>query len=77
MGLFVEYMRQRGSRVRSRQGETLKSDTIRTYADAIRIYRSREAGQEVVPWGAAALMPLALKRMRLEDGPAGERRLSR
>eukprot|EP00965_Chrysotila_dentata_P162566 5367891-Pleurochrysis_carterae.AAC.1 len=60
-----------------REGVPLRSDTVGGYVAAIRIYRSRKARREVVPGAAAARLPIALKGMRREDGPAGARRLSR
>eukprot|EP00965_Chrysotila_dentata_P115000 3801440-Pleurochrysis_carterae.AAC.1 len=60
MELFVEYIiRQQGSRMRHRRGEMLRPDTIRDYANAIRIFRSREARREVVSIEAGMLVPLA------------------
>eukprot|EP00965_Chrysotila_dentata_P113165 3739181-Pleurochrysis_carterae.AAC.1 len=55
----------------------LRPDTIREYADAIRVFRSREARREVAPAEARMRIPLALKSMRREHGPTGTRRLSR
>eukprot|EP00965_Chrysotila_dentata_P106202 3507283-Pleurochrysis_carterae.AAC.1 len=75
--MFAEHMRQRGSRRPGHLGEPIRAGTVQDYAAAIRIFRSREARQEVVPAGAAMLLPMALKRMREEDGPTGKRRLSR
>eukprot|EP00965_Chrysotila_dentata_P164955 5446363-Pleurochrysis_carterae.AAC.2 len=61
----------------SRAGTTLKAGTIAGYVSAIKVFRAREAGVDVTPSSAALLLPLALKRMRHEDEPSGERRLSR
>eukprot|EP00965_Chrysotila_dentata_P155308 5130840-Pleurochrysis_carterae.AAC.1 len=77
MMMFVEYMRQRGSRQAKNAGRQLKAATIGAYESAIRTFPSREAGQVVVSAGAAALLPLAMKQMRGEDGPPGSRKLSR
>eukprot|EP00965_Chrysotila_dentata_P130503 4314471-Pleurochrysis_carterae.AAC.1 len=77
MLMFVEYMRKRGSRQVKNAGRPLKAATIGAYESAIRTFRSREAGQVVVPAGAAALLPLSMKHMRGEDGPPGSRRMSR
>eukprot|EP00965_Chrysotila_dentata_P157442 5201079-Pleurochrysis_carterae.AAC.1 len=77
MEMFVERMRQCGSVQPGHEGEPIRASTIQEYASAIRIYRSREARQEVVPELAATWMPLALKHMRMEDGPPSTRKLSR
>eukprot|EP00965_Chrysotila_dentata_P013819 458698-Pleurochrysis_carterae.AAC.1 len=69
-------MRKRGSRQAKNAGKRLKATTIGAYESAIRTFRSREAGRVVVEAGAAALMPLAMKQMRGEDGPPGSRKLS-
>eukprot|EP00965_Chrysotila_dentata_P089088 2941658-Pleurochrysis_carterae.AAC.1 len=77
MLVFVEYMRKRCLRQSKNAGKQLKAATIGAYESAMRTFRSRGAGRMVVEAGAAALMPLAMKQMRGEDGPPGSRKLSR
>eukprot|EP00965_Chrysotila_dentata_P103079 3403364-Pleurochrysis_carterae.AAC.1 len=67
MEMFAEHIRQRGSLRPGHLGAPICAGTVQDYTAAIRIYRSREARQKIVPAGAGALLPLAFKRMRNED----------
>eukprot|EP00965_Chrysotila_dentata_P007945 259003-Pleurochrysis_carterae.AAC.1 len=67
--LFAEFVRQCGSRQRSRAGATIRADTIGGYVSAVRLLRSREAGCDVAPEVPGGPLALALKRMRQEDPP--------
>ena len=74
--MFAEYLRRRGSRLRGRFGETIKSDTIATYVGQIKKLRTHEAHHAIVDASVNVVAPSAFKRMRQEDGPAGDRKLS-
>jgi len=74
--MFAEYIRRRGSRLKGRQGETIKSDTISTYVSQIKKLRTVEAHYSIVDAKVNVVAPAAHKRMRQLDGPAGDRQLS-
>ena len=74
--MFSEYVRRRGSRLRGRQGETIKSDTIATYVGQIKKLRTHEAHYMITGSTVNVVAPAAHKRMRQLDGPPGERGLS-
>eukprot|EP00965_Chrysotila_dentata_P260856 6214055-Pleurochrysis_carterae.AAC.2 len=75
--LFADFVRQCGSRQRSRAGATIRADTIGGYVPAVKLLRSREAGCDIAPEVLGGPLAQALKRMRQLDPPAGFRKLSR
>ena len=76
LDMFSEYVRRRGSRLRGRAGEEIKSDTIQTYVSMIKKLRTHEAHHTIVGPEVNVIGPAAHKRMRQLDGPPGERKLS-
>lgn len=75
--LFAADIRMRGSRKPGQRGVTLKSGTVEGYVSAIRVYRERTAEQPLAPNAGGGRLSLMYKRMRFEDGPKGDRKLSR
>ena len=75
--LFAEFIRRHGSVRRGREGEVVSASAISEYVSAIRAFRSREAGYNLLVSGGNLRLPLQLRHMRREDGPAGRRHLSR
>eukprot|EP00965_Chrysotila_dentata_P019812 657161-Pleurochrysis_carterae.AAC.1 len=47
--LFAEFVRQCGSRQRSRAGTVIRADTIAGYVSAVKLLRSRETGCDGAP----------------------------
>ena len=76
LDMFAEFVRRRGSRLRGRAGEAIKSDTIQTYVSQIKKLRTHEAHHMIVGPEVNVIGPAAYKRMRQLDGPPGERKLS-
>ena len=70
--LFAEFVRRSTPRGRTR-GTSVSSNSISGYVSAIRLLRSREARYPVAPPEIDLNLPLALKAMRIEDGPSGAR----
>jgi len=69
LDMFAEFLRRRGSRLRGRSGEEIKSDTIQTYVSQIKKLRTHEAHHTIVCPEVNVIAPAALKRMRQIDGP--------
>ena len=76
LDMFAEFVRRRGSRLRGRAGEAIKSDTIQSYVSQIKKLRTHEAHHTIVGPEVNVIGPAAYKRMRQLDGPPGERKLS-
>ena len=76
LDLFGEYIR-RSPPLAATRGEHVSGEAISSYKGCIRLLRSREARYDIAPDDVNLNMPLALKGMRREDGPPGDRRLSR
>eukprot|EP00965_Chrysotila_dentata_P039289 1305851-Pleurochrysis_carterae.AAC.1 len=74
--LFAEFVRQCGSRQRSRAGTVIRANTIAGYVSAVKLLRSREASCDVAPEVPGGALVQMLKRMWQLDPPAGSRRLS-
>lgn len=75
--LFGEFIRQHGSVRTGHSGETVSAAAISAYISAIRAYRSREVGYNLLVKEGNQRLPNMLRHMRREDGPAGQRELSR
>lgn len=75
--LFAEFVRRHGSVRPGAQGTTVSSAAISDYISALRAFRSREAGYNLLVSGGNLRLPPQLKQMRREDGPAGARELQR
>ena len=76
LDLFIEYMRESGSKVPWRQGAVLSADYIASTAATIRLLRCGQAHYEIAPGAANTCRPAAFKSMRLEDGPLRARGVS-
>lgn len=75
--LFAEFVRRHGSVRPGAHGTTVSSAAISDYISAIRAFRSREAGYNLLVSGGNLRLPPQLKQMRREDGPTGARALQR
>lgn len=75
--LLAEFIRRHGSVRAGAQGATVSSAAISDYISAIRAFRSREAGYNLLVSGGNLRLPPQLKQMRREDGPTGARELQR
>ena len=68
---FAEYVRAAGSRVRGREGATVKADYIQSLGSSLRILREEATGLPVlIPRAGPSRL---FKAMRQDDGPAGSR----
>ena len=74
LDLFTEFVRA-GKPLGKAKGDRLTSETISGYASAIHLLRSREARYDIAPPDANLSGALALRTMRREDGPPGDRAL--
>eukprot|EP00965_Chrysotila_dentata_P001483 48969-Pleurochrysis_carterae.AAC.2 len=68
--LFAEFMRQCGSRQRSRAGKMIRADTICGYMSAVKLLCSLEARCDIAPEVPGGPLAQALKRMRQQERPA-------
>ena len=75
--MMTEYIRQRGSRKPGQVGRTLAAATVQTYVGTLRLLRSAEAGYAITAPEVNVVAPAALKRMRQDDPPPGDRVLRR
>lgn len=75
--LFAEFVRRHGSVRPGARGVVVSSAAIADYISAIRAFRSREAGYNLLVCGGNLRLPPQLKQMRREDGPTGARELQR
>lgn len=75
--LLAEFIRRHGSVRPGARGTTVSSAAISDYISAIRAFRSREAGYNLLVSGGNLRLPPQLKQMRREDGPTGARELQR
>lgn len=75
--LFAEFVRQHGSVRSGFAGMAVSSSTISDYISALRAFLSRETGYNLLLDGGNLRLPKQLHHMRKEDGPAGQRELSR
>lgn len=75
--LFAEFIRQHGSVRAGHTGETVSAASISAYISAVRAYRSRDVGYNLLIREGNQRLPNLLRHMRREDGPAGQRDLSR
>ena len=77
--MFAEYIRRRGSRLKGRQGETIKSDTISTYVSQIKKLRTVEAHYSISgrPVHVQRLVQQAPPRAAQTGRPQGERQRRR
>lgn len=75
--LFAEFVRRHGSVRRGFEGDAVSAAAIGDYVASVRAFRSREAGYNLLVAGGNLRLPLQLRHMRREDGPAGARQLSR
>ena len=77
LDLFIEYMRDRGSRKKGAEGQPLRAQHIGSMASTIRILVEREHRGLITCKEDNVVGPQLLRQMRKEDGPSGQRRLSR
>lgn len=75
--LFAEFVRQHGSVRSGSGGMAVSASTISDYVSALRAFLSREAGYNLRLEGGNLRFPKQMQHMRKEDGPAGQRELSR
>jgi hypothetical protein len=75
--LLAEFIRVHGSVRPGHVGDTVSAGAIGDYISALRAFRSREAGYNLLVSGGNLRLPLQMRSMRREDGPAGARELSR
>lgn len=75
--LFAEFVRQHGSVRSGSSGMAVSASTITDYVSAIRAFLSRETGYNLRLEGGNLRLPKQIQHMRKEDGPAGQRALSR
>lgn len=75
--LFAEFIRRHGSVRRGSEGSAVSAAAIGDYVASVRSFRSREAGYNLLVAGGNLRLPLQMRHMRREDGPAGSRALSR
>jgi len=75
--MMTEYIRQRGSRKPGQIGRTLAAATVQSYVATMRLLRSAEAGYAITAPEVNVVAPAALKRMRQDDAPPGDRVLRR
>ena len=75
LDMFQEYIKRSPPMGVTLHG-SVGSATIAGYGSAIHSVRSREARYDIAPASLNLVMPLALKRLRYLQGPAGERRRS-
>lgn len=75
--LFAEFIRRSGSARAGAEGSVISAATIADYVSALRAWRSREAGYSLSVPGGNLRYPKQLQQMRREDGPSGQRHLSR
>ena len=74
LDMFAEFMRKRGSRQKNRAGTTIRADTIQDMVGAIGRIMARLHHMELTSSRVNTTLPLAFKRMRMEDGLAGASR---
>lgn len=76
--LFAEFIRRHASVRAGARGEVVSAATIiADYVSAVRAFHSREVGYNPLVAGGNLRLPLQMRQMRREDGPAGQRELSR
>lgn len=75
--LFAEFIRQHGSVRSGSSGMAVSASTIADYVSALRAFLSRETGYNLRMEGGNLRLPKQIQHMRREDGPAGQRALSR
>lgn len=75
--LLGEFIRRHGSVRPGRSNEVVSATTIADYISAIRAFRSREAGYNLLVSGGNLRLPRQIQQMRREDGPKGQRGLAR
>lgn len=75
--LFAEFVRQHGSVRSGFAGMAVSASTISDYVSALRAFLSRETGYNLRIDGGNLRLPKQIQHMRKEDGPAGQRALSR
>lgn len=73
--LFAEFARSHGSVKPGTRGAVVSRTAIGDYVSAIRAFRPREAGDDLLVNGGNLRLPLQMSRMLREDGPAGKRGL--
>lgn len=69
-----EFIRRNGSVRPGRSDEVLSATTIVDYVSAIRAFRSREAGYNLLVSGGNLRLPRQIQQMRREDGGPKEQR---
>ena len=62
LDMFSEYVRRRGSKLRGRAGEEIKSDTIQTYVSMIKKLRTHEAHHAIVGPEVNVIAPRSRRR---------------
>lgn len=75
--MLGEFIRQHGSVRPGHQGEVVSAATIGDYISALRAHRSMQAGYNLLVAGGNLRLPKQMQHMRREDGPSGQRSLSR
>lgn len=75
--LFAEFIRKHGSVRPGFAGMLVSATAISDYISAIRAFVSRETGYNLLLQGGNLRLPRQVQHMRREDGPAGQRQLSR
>jgi len=73
---FGEFIRRSPPLGRTTDNAPCTANVIQGYQSAIKLVRSREARYDIAPDWTDVVMPLALKSMRGDDGPRGDRKLS-
>ena len=77
LDLFTEYIRDRGSRKKGSEGQPLRAPHIGSMVSTIRLLVEREQRGLITCKEDNVVGPQLLRQMRKEDGPPGQRKLSR
>lgn len=77
LDMFAAYMRWRGSRRRGKKGKEIKAAHIGSMVSAVRMLRERNARRLITDKANNLVAPQLFRQWRKEDGPTGERKLSR
>ena len=77
LDLFAAYVRDRGSRKRGQEGKPVSAAHISAMVSTIRLARERSERRLITDKADNVVAPQLFRQMRKEDGPRGQRRLSR
>ena len=75
--MLGEVIRRHGSVRPGHVGEVVSAAAISDYISALRAHRSVQAGYNLLVAGGNLRLPRQMQQMRREDGPSGQRSLSR